>query len=506
MTFSEMMQMCDASTQEKLGGIQKELGSFISMTNNVANATGQSTNSEPEVEVVKDEDVEVVEETRGTSSTSPQTTEVARSSNTTSQGSYTSQSNTSSQGSYTNQGGTSPQTVEQPPVRSYTTKEINGTVYAIDDEAEEEEPIREEPTKENVRRFVKKIFKGEPAYCKKREYAQPATAKEIEDLQKTIDMLTKRLDDAEQLNNFKKKIEKIDLTKLTKKEEETAKTIYKKDSCIVNGKTVSFKRVKMEPDWNHILDASMGASKERNFDNLRSLITEDLKNQLGGWKRVTTIYVYDSQLIVNGICFMPVLKGIDTTGFPMDTVDYIKNGAIAPLFDWSSLKKMGRLTELSFDDATFMYTSVSDDLGLGRRMGVSSLFKVCDGLMTLTYGDTTITREDLKNPEKAKKAVESLAVTRRKVNILDGFHLDVYAGTEGFRSYTFNNLKNFATNRNGQGFLRFGLGVVGRTGLAALGLGIDFGAHVVGAIKNVVTDAINPVSDEELYKDNSSDE
>ena len=475
LTFNQMLAMCDESTQNKLSVIKNDMSDFL-------NKTQELTGSALSTESVKSEKNNFTEDVSVTNFKQ----EVAKRNESNVQHEISQ--------SYSN----SVATRNAFPVRTYNSVEVNGTIYAIDDELPEQEIEQVEPTPQSVEDMIKNILKPEPAYCGKKENARPASDEQIQELQNTIDFLTKQLDDERQLSAFRKKLGNVDLSQFTKKEEQVSKVAYKRDSCIINGKEINFKRVKMEPDWNYILSKSVGVNKSKNLSNIKSLITMDLKNQLGGWNRVKTIYVYDSQLIINGICFMPVVKGVDISSFPLDTADYIKNGAIAPFLDWKYLTRMNNLVELGFDDATFMITNVADDLGLGRRMGVTSLFKICDNLMVLNYGDTQVTRDDLKSPEKSKKAVEKLAVSRRKIDLLDGFHLNVYKGTDGFQDFTFNCLKNYATNRGNRGWLRFAGGTAFRAVGAAFGLALNLGVHLIGGVKNLLSDATKPITDEDL--------
>ena len=479
LTFSQMLAMCDDSTQSKLSGVKNDMSDFLNMTQEL---TGSASKTEP----VSSDEADFVEEVQQPVSRNEVNV----------QHDYDTPSieRTEISQSYS----TDVATVSDFPVRTYKAIEVDGTIYAIDDELPEQEVKQVEPTPQNIESEVKHILEPEPAYCGKKENARPASDEQIQELQNTINSLTKQLDDERQLKAFEKSLRNVDFSKFMKKEENVSRVAYKRDSCIVNGKEINFKRVKMEPDWNHILSESVGADKCKNLENIKSLITMDLKNQIGGWDRIKTIYVYDSQLIINGICFMPVVKGVDISSFPLDTADYIKNGAIAPLFNWKYLAMMRNLIELGFDDDTFMLTTVADDVGLGRRVGVTSFFKICRNLMVLSYGDTKITREDLKNPEKSKKAVESLAVSRRKIDLLDGFHLNVYNGTNGFQDFTFNSLKNYATNRGNRGWLRFAGGTAFRAVGAAFGLTLNLGVHLIGGFKNLLSDATKPVTDEDL--------
>lgn len=461
LTFNQMLSMCDENTQSKLNSVKNDMNNFLTKTQSM---------------------------------TGSELTEPVQSNNTEN---YTNENSSSGQSL---QPSSTTMVVSESalPVRTYKAIEVDGTLYTVDDELPEQEIQQVEPTPQNIKSMVNDILKPEPAYCGRKENARPASDEQIQDLQNTIDSLTKQLNDERQLNDFREKVKNIDFSKFIKKEENVSRVAYKKDSCIINGKEINFKRVKMEPDWNHILSESIGVDKFKNLENIRSLITLDVKNQIGGWDRIKTLYVYDSQLIINGICFMPVVKGVDISSFPLDTADYIKNGAIAPLFNWKYIKVMRNLVEIGFDDATFMLTTVADDIGIGRRIGVTSLFKICNNLMVLSYGDTKITREDLSNPEKSKQAVSSLAVSRRKIDLLDGFHLNVYKGTQGFQDFTFNSLKNYATNRGNRGWIRFAGGTVFRAVGATLGLTLNLGAHLIGGVKNLFSDATKPITDEDL--------
>lgn len=384
----------------------------------------------------------------------------------------------------------------------YSETVVGSTVVSMDDEIPDYSGQPMQATPENVNEMAKTILTPDTMYCPTEEYKQPASNQQVEDLQNTIKQLTEQLNQQQEYINFAEKLSKVNFSKMDKKEQASTQVAYKKDCFDCNGNSVEFKRVKMEPDWNYILSECTSADKGKNLDKLTSLISMDLKNQLGGWNRVRTLFVYDCQLIINGVCYMPVVKGVDMTDFPLDTADYIRNGAIAPLFDWSNIKKMTGLNEIGFDDASFYITYVGDGTGLGRRIGVSSLFKMLPNLNILHYGSETIDRESLSKPEKCKKAIETMSISKRKLDLLDGFHLDIYSGTGGLRGYTWNNLKNYANNKGNKGLLHFTGGVLGRGLLAGAGLAIDLGAHVAGSVfkgvASLFSDATTPVTDEDI--------
>ena len=208
-----MLAMCDESTQNKLSVIKNDMSDFL-------NKTQELTGSALSTESVKSEKNNFTEDVSATNFKQ----EVAKRNESNVQHEISQ--------SYSN----SVATRNAFPVRTYNSVEVNGTIYAIDDELPEQEIEQVEPTPQSVEDMIKNILKPEPAYCGKKENARPATDEQIQEKKNTNDFLTKQLDDERQLSAFRKKLGNVDLSQFTKKEEQVSKVAYKRDSCIINGK------------------------------------------------------------------------------------------------------------------------------------------------------------------------------------------------------------------------------------------------------------------------------
>lgn len=275
-------------------------------------------------------------------------------------------------------------------------------------------------------------------------------------------------------NNLKsetKKTKKLKQYAIAKQNTDYSNT-YKKVSSIVK-----------EPvDWGQVLSKE-AQNPEDAFNRLREFITNKIEEKYGGWSRITSIVVRDSCLVINNTMYVPVIesKYINADIFPLDTLNYIKEGKLAYLFNWKSLKMMNNLYSVDIDDASFYVTTVGADLGFSRSIGVVSIFRSCRSLKVFTLGNETITRDNLNKPESApiKTKVDT---TKRFMNFSDGYSLNIYAGTNGIQSYMLNNLRQYATNRGNKGLFRFCTGTLVRAGLFTSAGVVNLATHMIGGV------------------------
>lgn len=268
-----------------------------------------------------------------------------------------------------------------------------------------------------------------------------------------------------------------------------------------DGKAKDYKIVAQKIDVNEMIGKSV-KSPEEAIERLKQYITYCINKQYGGFQHIKTIVVSGETLIINNIAFIPCVDAKyikDKKIFPLDSIDLIENGTIASFFNWNTLKKMTSLYSVSFDSMEFYRCEVGSSLGLGNRIGVSSLFKINGSLDVLTIGKDTITRNSL-NKEDSVPMKRNLATSKRFFNFSDGYKINIYAGTNGLQNYMFSNLKNYAYNRGNKGTIRYVGGVTIRAGLAAVSGVVNFGTHLVGAVINTFKDAMTDVSQDDLYK------
>lgn len=262
----------------------------------------------------------------------------------------------------------------------------------------------------------------------------------------------------------------------------------------INGKSKKCSEVAFNLDFKGSEDAGL------DLENLSDAITfEVVKN----FPKVHSIAVSSGYLIINGCCFIPNIRD-ENAKFPLDTIEYVKSGCIAPLVNWRKLLKHSKRTciSLSMDSSEFYLTYVGDSLGLGRRIGVSSAFRILDNLDSFYLEGECITREKLESPESAS-VKKKLAIKKRNFKIMDGYKLDICKGTQGLQDFTFNNLKEYATNRGNKGFIRYTFGTMARFGFAAVGGVLNAGTHLIRGVwrggKELVKSALTPVEDEDIY-------
>lgn len=259
---------------------------------------------------------------------------------------------------------------------------------------------------------------------------------------------------------------------------------YKYCTYKVGNTTKQFKLAKVNVSWGSQFKEGV-EHIPRNIEVLRSLVTKGIYEFYGGWSRITEIVVMDSMLIMNGVCYSPIIEDSQFPMFPLDTLDYIKNGCIAPFFDWKYLKDMKRLSVLSIDDETFYANEVANDLKLSRNIGVASIFNTCSNLMTFILGGRVIHRDELYS-DRSVPMKKSLAKVKRNMVFSDGYKINVYDATNGVQDYMFGNLKTYAMNRGNKGLFRFCLGTTVRAGLAGVSGIVNASTHLLGGVFQVL--------------------
>jgi hypothetical protein len=398
---------------------------------------------------------------------------------------------------------------------------IDPLSYDDDSDEEFEESVQETPVSQTMydgteksdnildfERFAKaqhrRDEKQNTGYFKNSEESKPVTQEDIkenfedvnlDDLQARIIAQTDDILKREQPKFYQAKQKAAQ----SKKTEWASDDIAYHDSTYSsNGEVKQFRKAVQHVDWGEILQKDAKTPAE-GLDRLRSYITYNIKKYFGGFNRINTIVVRDQQLIINDVCYMPAIekKYVNPQIFPVDTIDYIESGCIASFFNWRYLKEMTNVVLIDIDDPNFYTTVIADDIGVGRRIGVSSLFNICHNLNTLIIGGEAVTQEELHKPESLP-IKEKVSVSKRFMNFSDGYKINVYANTNGLQNYTFTNLKNYATNRGNKGLFHFCCGTVARAGLAGIAGAVNLGAHIIGGIKNVLVTATTPVSEDEF--------
>lgn len=294
----------------------------------------------------------------------------------------------------------------------------------------------------------------------------------------------------------KKEAEAIDLDK-----EEPI--YYKQDSYESGGKTVKFTKAMQHLDWGSVASDS-NKSQLHNLETLRMFISRQIYDYFGGWSRITNIVVRSQQLIINNVCYSPMIDEkyvSNPSTFPLDSISYIKNGFIAPLFNWKFLKKMSRLTVLDIDDTAFYLQDVASDIGVGRRAGLSTIFSAVPSLEIFILGGEKVAVDE-QNTEQGRKVKEKIAKHKHFFNFSDGYKLNGYKVTNGIQGWAVNNLKNYATNRGSRGILMFSGGILGRTAVVGAFGAVNLATHLVGGaftfLKECYKDATTPVTKDDF--------
>lgn len=279
------------------------------------------------------------------------------------------------------------------------------------------------------------------------------------------------------------------------------KILYSKNSCTSNGESINYKVARKAVNWGALIKANT-RSQEEAIEDFISRITNFVRDSYGGWNRITEIIVRDQHLIINRSSMQPVLdpKTVDTATFPMDSIDYIRDGAIAAFFNWGMLKYMKNLMLLDVDDLGFYEVNIGGRLKCGRRIGVSTLFDLCKNLETLILAGSVVTREGLNAPE-ATEVKKKLATHKRFHLFADGYKLNILENTSSLASWTFGNMKTYATNRGNKNLFVYCGGVLARASLAGAAGILSLGTHLIGGIAGTIKEAMTPITPEEAGLD-----
>lgn len=297
------------------------------------------------------------------------------------------------------------------------------------------------------------------------------------------------------------------------------------DYIQLNGKEFKCKTaIVREEDWkdltnaldNELIDEET-SGKNKGYCNmynsimLRRLITHYVIKQFGSTKKINSIYVKDLHLYVNdtlllyqGNLFSPnSIKRV-----PKDVLPYFKNGMLAPFFDWGIFYKGincgGRplnLRELYFDDAKYLSNYLAPDISDLREckkkdvvqspysfMNPDMYFTLFKNLLKVTIQEESFDRQEwdeIKNDKENQRVKDlkgRMKREKRRLNLLDGYKLDVYAGTNGFQSFGISSFTNYVKNRGNKGFLRFAFGSSMRFVFAGAGIITNLATHLIGGI------------------------
>ena len=295
--------------------------------------------------------------------------------------------------------------------------------------------------------------------------------------------------------------EEVRFYSLSKEEREQMEAFqYTKDTLKIGNKQLNFKRVRMDSDWSTLFGENDDVSdKARNLDKLISFISYSIRKEVGSFDRVKTFYVFDGQLVINDYCYMPNIPVSLAKYLPRDTVDYVLNGHLAHVFDWTQLKKMSNLKIFGIDSVNMFCMDVLDSLGYRGEVGVEKFFKMLKSLDILMVADKTLKRESLQKDSGELKS--ELSKHRFKIDLLDNYNFKLYNATDGFQRFGWNCLKNYATSRGDKGFFHYACGTMGRVALAGVGSVTNLGAHLIGGIWKTAKSAFSTATSYDVSDD-----
>lgn len=143
----------------------------------------------------------------------------------------------------------------------------------------------------------------------------------------------------------------------------------------------------------------LSGSSMRNLRAVSNLLLKEFQMLFGSLDRITEFIVMDEMLIVNGVGFTPKLSQDDIDLLPYDIQDSIADGRLAMLFDFDNLKLFNNLTKLAFNDPSFVYDKVRNDMCTKQRRGFSQrdFFELIPSLGYCQIGDSIMTEDDFVN-------------------------------------------------------------------------------------------------------------
>lgn len=310
-----------------------------------------------------------------------------------------------------------------------------------------------------------------------------------------------------QVSEMQETMRRMVAHKQHKQPEKKDTTLYKKDSISFNGKDMNIECMMEKADARAMGFKAPNESSNYRWENFyayRNGLTEQVLSYIGR-SRVSSVYVHDNRLIVNGVNYVPVIEKQWQDTLPLDMVAYLKNGMVAPFFNWGILPKLHALRVLGFDNMEFVLMYPAEDLGIGRRFGVSSFFKKCDSLETLTIGTDTVTREELNTPASAP-IKHKMSICKRFTNMTDECNLSLCKGTQGLQNFFVGSLKDYAKNRGDKGFIHYAFGTSLRAVGAVASGGANFVSHALKFVVDAFSTASTPIDESELTGGNVYEE
>lgn len=282
---------------------------------------------------------------------------------------------------------------------------------------------------------------------------------------------------------------------------------YRFTSVDAEGNKVNFTAKLAHGTFKLLPDELERDNTPKNINTIKKYVTRMVFETVGGWDRVNSIKAKTGYLVVNNMMIVPQSQQhYDKNKIPFDVYDYLKEGAIAYLFNWNMLTKMNNLLSIDIDTVDFYLSEICTDLGYGRTGGYKTIFLTVKSLNVLKIGDNILTRDDVFNVKGAgaysniDNLSDNLSVEKRGLNIMDGYTINVYSNTSALESWSWSNLRNYAKNRGNKGILRYSIGCVSRLLLSSGSSVINAGAHLLGGtfkvLKQALKDGMTPISNE----------
>ena len=192
---------------------------------------------------------------------------------------------------------------------------------------------------------------------------------------------------------------------------------------------------------------------------LVKLVTFKVIDTYGGLDRVSTFVVSGDAIAINGVVFRSTIDDSAMGAIPLDVRRQLRAGTIASLFDFRYLKKMPRLSSLSFDSESFVYSYVRTALRY-KSLGVDNFFDDLKALMLLKIGSNTFHRNTYKQDIKANDIFYYQSCGTKFAAMCD-------RNLSKFTKSSWNFTRNMFNSKD-HGFIVKALGIVAGTAVSAV--------------------------------------
>lgn len=266
-----------------------------------------------------------------------------------------------------------------------------------------------------------------------------------------------------------------------------------------NGETQTCTEVAMKVDTSKFdfdFDSDSDESVINNVETLKALYTNIVKKKVGGFDRVTSIFVTNGRIIFNKNIYVNLVANSkqDAINFrdhlPLDLYEYVKQGMTGYFFDWSLLLRCRNLRSLVFDNFDFVSDVVAVDLNMSY-VREDYFFTYLRQLKYLRMGEYEYT-DKVPNTAEEKLQVKKQRIAAAREQSFLGRAKDYFSKstfdygrlkptnwTDKLDNHFHMCFRDYLKNRGKKGLIRYTGGVIVRGLFAAASTLLNAGTHFV---------------------------